>query len=143
MDKLAELFRTAGIIVGFSSNRYDIPVLTHYFQKLGPSAPRLWEKERVDLLEEIELAMKQRISLSRLAEANLGVKKDRHGSEAGVLYREGRIEELKEYCVNDVKLTKELYDLYKKQNYFMVPDKKTGELTKLAFAKPFAATPLF
>ncbi|HEX4104190.1 MAG TPA: ribonuclease H-like domain-containing protein [Candidatus Paceibacterota bacterium] len=141
MNKLAELFREARRIVGFSMNRYDVPVLNNYFQKLRSGAPNLWEKERVDLLEEIEMAAKTRVSLSRLAEANLGVKKDRHGSEAIVLYREGKMEELKEYCLNDVKLTKELYDLYGKQNYFLMPDKKTGEIVKVMLAKPLATGP--
>lgn len=139
MDKLAELFLGARRIVGFSMNRYDVPVLNNYFRKLGAYAPNLWEKERVDLLQEIEMAAKTRVSLSRLAEANLGVKKDHHGSEAIGLYREGKIDELKAYCLNDVKLTKELYDLYEKQNYFLMPDKKTGEIVKVAFAKPRAA----
>ena len=94
-------------------------------------------------MEEIEMAMSSRISLSRLAEANLGVKKGRHGSEAIALYRDGKMEELKEYCLNDVKLTKDLYDLYRKQNYFMVPDKKTGENIKISLAKPAVAAPLF
>jgi DEAD/DEAH box helicase domain-containing protein len=143
MEKLAELFRTAKRIVGFSMNRYDVPVLNNYFQKLGGDVPRLWEMERVDLLEEIEMAAKQRVSLSRLAEANLGVKKGRHGSEAIGLYRDGKIEELKEYCLNDVKLTKELYDLYLKQSYFLMPDKKTGDIVKVALAKPMAPVPLF
>jgi hypothetical protein len=130
MEKIADLFRDATRIVGFSSNRYDIPVLNLYFQRLaatrsgGSARPvlNIWEKERVDLLEEVEMAAGQRISLSRLAEANLGVKKDHHGSEAIGLYKEGRMDELKEYCLNDVKLTKELYDLYRKQRFFMMPD---------------------
>lgn len=143
MDKLIELFATARRIVGFSMNRYDVPVLNNYFQKHGGSVPNLWEKERVDLLEEIEMAAKQRVSLSRLAELNLGVKKDRHGSEAIVLYREGRMKELKEYCLKDVELTKALYDLYRKQNYFLMPDKKTGEIMKVALAKPLTAATLF
>lgn len=133
MDKLAELFNDARRIVGFSMNRYDIPVLNHYFQRLK-DAPKLWEMERVDLLEEIEMATGSRISLDRLAGANLGLSKTHHGSEAGALYREGKIDELKEYCVNDVKLTKELYDLYRKQNFLMVPSKKTGEVVKVEFA---------
>jgi hypothetical protein len=33
MDKLAELFADARRIVGFSMNRYDIPVLNNYFQR--------------------------------------------------------------------------------------------------------------
>lgn len=143
MERLAELFHEARRIVGFSMNRYDVPVLNHYFQKLGGAAPKLWEKERVDLLEEIEMAAKQRVSLSKLAEANLGVKKDRHGSEAIGLYRGGKMDELKEYCLKDVKLTRELYDLYQKQNYLLMPDKQTGEMVRVGFAKPFAVAGLF
>jgi len=135
MDKLAELFNDARRIVGFSMNRYDIPVLNHYFQRL-PGAPRLWEMERVDLLEEIEMATGQRVSLDRLAGANLGLHKTHPSSEAGALYRDGKMEELKEYCINDVKLTKELYDLYRKQNFLLMPSKKTGEIIKVEFAKP-------
>ena len=137
MDKLADLFNDARRIVGFSMNRYDVPVLNNYFQRL-PGAPKLWEMERVDLLEEIEMATGQRISLDRLAGANLGLNKTHHGSEAIGLYRDGKIDELKEYCVNDVKLTKELYDLYRKQNFLLMPSKKTGEIIKVEFAKPSA-----
>ncbi len=143
MDKLAELFAGARRIVGFSMNRYDIPVLTHYFRRLNTGVPRpnLWEMERVDLLEEIELATGHRISLARLAEANLGATKTHHGSEAGALYDEGKMEELKEYCLNDVKLTKDLYDLYRTQHYLLMPDRRAeGGVTKVAFAKP-ASTP--
>ena len=135
MEALAELFHDAKRIVGFSMNRYDVPVLNNYFKRLK-NGPRLWEMERIDLLEEIEMATGHRISLDRLAEANLGEKKSSHGAEAITMYREGRIQELKEYCVNDVKLTKELYDLYRKQNYLMMPSRKDGELVKVAFAKP-------
>lgn len=134
MDKLAELFNDAKRIVGFSMNRYDIPVLNNYFQRI-PGAPKLWAMERVDLLEEIEMATGQRISLDRLAGANLGLHKTHHGSEAITLYRDGKIDELKEYCINDVKLTKELYDLYKNQNYLLMPSKKTGEMVTVEFAK--------
>src|SRR5690242_20560682 len=61
MEKLAALFRNARRIIGFSMNRYDIPVLNNYFQKLGGSGPQLWGMERVDILEEIELASGGRI----------------------------------------------------------------------------------
>jgi len=141
--KMAELFAGAKRLVGFSMNRYDVPVLNCYFQKLGARAPRLWEMERVDLLEEIELVAKQRVSLSRLAEMNLGIKKDRHGSEAIALYRDGKMDELKAYCTKDVEITKALYELYKKDNAFMMPDKKTGQTVRVSFAKPVAAAGLF
>ncbi len=138
MADIARIFSRAKTIVGFSMNRYDVPVLNGYFQKLRTAAPNLWEMERIDLLEEIEVITAERISLSRLAEANLGVKKESRGSEAIKLFHDGKIKELKDYCLNDVKLTKELYDLYRSQNYLLVPDKKTGEIVKVAFAKQSA-----
>lgn len=132
-----QLFNRAGKLVGFSSNRYDIPVLNGYFRRLRIDCD-LWKKERVDLLEEIELATGERISLSRLAEANLGEKKEQHGFDAIQLYKEGRMDELKEYCLKDVRLTKGIYDLYLQQHYLMVPNKRTGETVKVEFAKSIA-----
>jgi DEAD/DEAH box helicase domain-containing protein len=134
MPAAGELFNRAGRIVGFSSNRYDVPVLNGYFRRLRIDCD-LWKKNRVDLLEEIELATGERISLSRLAEANLGEKKEQHGFEAIQLYKEGKMDELKEYCLKDVRLTKEIYDLYMKQHYLMVPSKQTGETVRVEFAK--------
>ncbi len=140
MEACAALFARAGTIVGFSSNRYDVPVLTQYFLRLRKGAPNLWKMERVDLLEEIELATGARVSLSRLAEANLGVAKEHHGFEAGALYREGKMDELTAYCVNDVKLTKELYDLYLRDRSLLVPNQAPGETVRVAFARPAAAS---
>lgn len=143
MPELAKLFVTAGRLVGFSMNRYDVPVLNLYFKKTGKEDPALdlWRKERVDLLDVIEVQTGARVSLSRLAQANLGVAKDMHGSAAIRLFAEGKMEELKEYCLNDVRLTKELYDLYRLHNSLMVPNKETGEVQKIEFpASPAAAT---
>lgn len=129
-----DFFRNSKILVGFSINRYDIPVLNIYFQKMKINPElNLWEKQRIDLLEEIESLYGQRISLSKLAEANLGEKKERHGSEAGDLFFSGQIEELKKYCLKDVELTKKIYDLYLNQNRLIFPDKKTGKNLILDF----------
>lgn len=140
-----DFFKNSKILVGFSINRYDIPVLNIYFQKMNPDKNfNLWLKERIDLLEEIEKICGQRISLSKLAEANLGEKKTRRGSEAGELYLSGQIEELKEYCLKDVELTKKLYDLYKNNKKLIFPDKKTGENIVLDFEnKTFIPSKLF
>ena len=81
------------------------------------------------------MATGNRISLDRLAEANLGVTKTHHGWEAIALYKEGKMDELKEYCLNDVRLTKGLYDLYRNEHALLVPDKETGEKRKVVFTK--------
>lgn len=134
IEELAELFLSARTLVGFASNRYDTPVLNLYFRKLKDrEALNLWTKNRVDLLEEIEKQTGERISLSRLAEANLGIKKEGHGSEAIGLYERGDMETLKKYCLLDVELTKKLYDLYIKDGTLLLPDRLTGETKRLEF----------
>lgn len=135
LDQAYEYFLNSKYLVGFSINRYDIPVLNIYFQKklnLSKSL-NLWEKERIDLLEEIEKIYGQRISLSKLSEVNLGDTKIRHSSEASDLYLTGQIEELKKYCLKDVELTKRLYDLYLNNKRLIFPDKKTGQNLILDF----------
>ncbi|MBI5220674.1 MAG: ribonuclease H-like domain-containing protein [Candidatus Liptonbacteria bacterium] len=132
MERLAELFAGSSRLIGFSLNRYDVPVLNVYFQRLR-NDPQLdlWRKERVDLLQEVEQATGKRISLSRLAEANLGERKSRASAEAIQMFDEGRIEELKEYCLLDVRLTKQLYDLSRAQGFLLVPDRETGALRQV------------
>lgn len=135
--KAAEIFKGAERLVGFSINRYDIPVLQAHFLRMSETREvDLWQKERVDLLQEIEMAVGRRISLSRLSEANLGVPKSQSGAEAIELYKAGKIEELKKYCLEDVRITKELYDLYLKDGYFLIPNKETGEIKKVQLRKP-------
>ena len=130
--RAAEFFRNAVRLVGFSINRYDVPVLTRNFLKLeSREGLDLWKKERVDLLEEVEMASGGRVSLEKLAQANLGLGKTRHSAEAVALWKNGEIEELKAYCLQDVRLTKELYDLLKRQGYLLVPKRGSEELEKV------------
>jgi len=137
LEKLAELFREAERIIGFSINRYDVPVLNLYFQKLSDRLGLdLFQKERVDLLEEIELVTGKRISLGKLAQANLGAGKTGTGAQAIELYREGKIDELKAYCLKDVELTKGIYELYRERKFLYVPHYITGEIQKIEFMKP-------
>lgn len=128
------LFRDAEAIMGFSINRYDVPVLNLAFQRLPEGRDiNLWAKTRIDLAERLEDITKRRISLSRLAFTNLGEKKEHHGSEAIALYKEGRIAELQEYCLNDVRITKELYDCFLRDQFLLVPDKATGDIMRVDF----------
>jgi len=131
---MARYFMEAGTLVGFGINRYDIPVLKHYFDRLGIRID-LFEKERVDMLDKIEFVTGRRISLSRLAEANLGEAKTSKGYEAIRMYEERRMEELKTYCLKDVELTKRLYDVYKEKSMFLIPNRETGETKEVYFAK--------
>ena len=128
MPELGELLKRCGLLIGFSINRFDVPVLAKYYSFNVGAIPTL------DILEEVELALGHRISLDILAKTNLrGDGKTGHGLEATKLYREGKIQELKDYCLNDVRLTKELYDLAMKQKHLLVPKRDTNECVKAEF----------
>lgn len=115
--ELKKLMQEPALLVGFSSNRFDIPILSRVLNLVFDKHPRL------DLCEEIELRTGRRVGLNTLGLVNLGYGKTGQGIEAPQLFAEGRTEELKDYCLNDVKLTKELYDLVRSQKFLKIPKK--------------------
>jgi DEAD/DEAH box helicase domain-containing protein len=102
--KVDEIFRRAGLIIGFNSNGFDLPVLAPY---LFTPVERL---NSLDLMEEIQKSLGHRVTLQSVAEGTLGQNKSGDGLGAIELYKEGKIKELKKYCLDDVKLTKEIYE---------------------------------
>jgi DEAD/DEAH box helicase domain-containing protein len=142
-EPLMDLFRTAKTIVGFSINRYDVPVLNIAFaRKGGGEELNLFAKDRVDLLDDVEAVLGRRVSLEILAQANLGMGKTGKGAHAITLYEEGKIDELKSYCLQDVRLTKDLYDLVRSQGFLKVPNRETGIMEEVRITKHATQTPL-
>ena len=128
LEKVAEFLKNAGLIIGFSISRFDLPVLKNYFSKIsGFEDFDIFTVPRFDLLDEIEFSMGRRIGLDMLARHNLGIGKNGLSLDAPILFQEGKMEELKNYCLNDVKITKDLYELSKRQGYLTVPQKNSAE----------------
>lgn len=126
LPELNGIMKEAGLVVGFSINRFDLPVLDKYFD-FNTKALR-----RVDLLEEIEVNAGKRIGLDLLANANLGIGKTHHGLDAIKFWNEGNLKDLEDYCRNDVKVTKDLYDLALKQGYLVMPERGSDNLIKVS-----------
>lgn len=129
-EKLGELFKKTGLVIGFAIRRFDIPVMKKYFNFDIAAISTL------DLFEDIQSAVGFRVGLGALAWANLGIGKTGKGLEAIELYKNGQLEELKSYCLNDVKLTKELYELAKKQRFLWIPRRDHPEMIKLTLNYP-------
>lgn len=104
LTALEERLKSAELLIGFNIRRFDLPVLAPYLFLSIETLPVL------DLMEEIEKIRGHRVSLHSVAQATLGITKTGEGWNAVSLYEQGRIEELKRYCLNDVRLTKEIYD---------------------------------
>ena len=58
------------------------------------------------------------------------MKKSGHGLDAIDWYRNGEMEKLKEYCKQDVKITKEIFDLIRKQGYLWIPQRHVPQMGK-------------
>ena len=127
LDKLKTLLQGAGLIIGFSINRFDLPILNKHLNI------NLNTIENIDILDDIETKLGHRVGLDWLAQTNLKIGKTGHGLEAIKLYKEGKLEELKNYCLQDVKLTKDLYELGKKQGHLLVPTNYGQEIAKVEF----------
>ena len=104
MFQLEELLRSAGLIIGFNIRSFDFAVLQNYLFTPVNQFPIL------DLLEEIERVRGHRVTLQSVAEATFNDRKTGSGLDAVRLFREGKMKELIDYCMNDVRLTKDIYE---------------------------------
>lgn len=104
LDRFFLRLQEKPLLVGFNSRRFDTPILQTYTKLDLRKLPQL------DIMEEMTKALGHRVSLDSCAQATLGAGKSGSGLEAIRLYREGRMEELKRYCLDDVRLTRDLFE---------------------------------
>jgi len=107
--KLATRLQAAEVVIGFNIRRFDMPVLAPYLPYPITTIPLL------DIMEEVVKNLGHRLSLDSLAQATLGIGKSGSGLDALKWFKQGRLDLITKYCLDDVKLTKELYD-YGKQH---------------------------
>ncbi len=117
-DELSLLFpllEGASYIVGYNIRTFDLPVLQAYYPG---DIERL---SHFDILDAIREKIGRRIGLNDVAFATLNEKKTGHGLMAIDYYKEGKWEELKKYCMDDVMVTKRLfeYGIEKKEIFYM------------------------
>lgn len=103
LSQLWPILERADILVGYNSDHFDIPILNKYY------AGNLSHIKSIDLLKEVKNVLGRRLRLDSLAEGTLGKKKSGNGLEAQTWWREGNIEKVRQYCIDDVRITNELY----------------------------------
>jgi len=104
LSRLWPIIERADMLIGYNSDHFDIPILNRYYPG------NLSHIKSLDLLKEVKNALGRRLRLDSLAEATLGKKKLGSGLQAVRWWKEGEIEKIRAYCLEDVKITKELYD---------------------------------
>jgi len=134
--RLGEMLLEADQVIGFNIKRFDFEVLKPYVNYDIHTLPYL------DILEEVEKLLGHRVKLDSLAQSTLGIGKSGDGLQALKLYKAGRIEELKKYCIDDVKITKELYDYVLSYGKLLLKDYFETKEIKISFNEPESREPL-
>jgi DEAD/DEAH box helicase domain-containing protein len=104
LPKLWPLLERADVLVGYNCDHFDTPILNKYY------SGDLSKIKSVDLLKEVKDVLGRRLKLDNLAEATLGRKKSADGMQAVRWWAQGEIDKVRQYCIEDVRITRELYD---------------------------------
>jgi len=108
--KLWPIFEEAEMLITFNGDHFDIPLLNKYY------SGDLTKIKSLDLLKEMQKVAGRRMKLDQIAEGSLGINKTGHGLDAIKWWREGEVEKVKKYCLDDVRITKEVYEYALKNN---------------------------
>ena len=120
LPKLWPIIEQADMLITFNGDHFDIPLLNKYY------SGDLTKIKSLDLLVEVRNSLGRRIKLDTLAEATLGKNKSGHGLDAITWWQQGEIEKIIKYCIEDVKITKEIYEYALKNGKLKYKDLGAG-----------------
>ncbi len=103
LKELFPLLEKADIVIGFNIDNFDMPALAPYYNGDISQIPTL------DLLLKIKESVGHRISLDAVAHETLNIGKSGNGLDAIRYFKTGQLEKLAHYCLQDVKVTREIY----------------------------------
>ena len=115
--RLIAALRSADRVVGYNLLRFDYEVLRAYADRPLDDLPT------VDMLLDLYRVLSWRPKLDDVAAATLGERKSGHGLDAVRWFREGRLDEVVDYCKRDVEITWEVFDFGRKNGYVQIPDR--------------------
>jgi DEAD/DEAH box helicase domain-containing protein len=116
LTELWPILERTDILVGYNSDHFDIPILNRYYPG------DLSRIKSIDLLKEIKNVLGRRLRLDSFAEGTLKKNKSGSGSQAQVWWKEGNFEKVRKYCLDDVRITRELYEYAKRHGGLIYKD---------------------
>lgn len=114
IGELIELLLEATLVVGYNIRGFDYEVLRAYTDKDLQALPTL------DLMYDLEQRLGFRPKLDSVVSATLGEGKIADGMQALEWWRTGEIDNIIEYCREDVRVTRDLYDFGKRNRWVQV-----------------------
>lgn len=125
LGKLWPIIETADVLIGYNSNSFDIPLLNNYYPG------DLTKIRSLDLLVEVQTALGRRLRLQSLAEGTLKAKKSGDGLQSVRWWQEGLYDKVRAYCIDDVRLTRKLYDYALEHGALKYKDLKDTKTIKI------------
>ena len=122
--KLVEKLRTADMVVGFNVIGFDYVVLQPY------ASFDLREIPTFDILIDVRKKLGFRLSLNHLAQQTLNSEKSADGLLSLKWWKEGKIDQIIEYCIKDVQITRDLF-LFGVKNGYVEYLSKNHDMQKL------------
>lgn len=104
LPQLWPILERADMLIGYNSDTFDIPLLNRYYPG------DLSTIRSLDLMIEVQKVLGRRLRLQSLAEATLGRGKKGDGLKSIEWWQQGLVDKVREYCIEDVRLTRELFD---------------------------------
>jgi DEAD/DEAH box helicase domain-containing protein len=104
LGKLWPILENADMLIGYNSDSFDVPFLNKYYPG------DLSRIKSLDILDEIKNSLGRRVKLDSVAQGTLGVGKSADGLIAQSWWNQGKIDKVREYCIQDVRVTKDIYD---------------------------------
>jgi DEAD/DEAH box helicase domain-containing protein len=114
--KLWPIIEKADMLIGYNSDAFDIPILNNYYPG------DLSRIRSLDLMVEVQKVLGRRLRLQSLAEATLGRGKGGDGLKAIEWWAQGLVDKVREYCIEDVRITRELFDYAVKRGVLKYKD---------------------
>lgn len=104
LPDLFPLLEQADVVIGFNIDNFDMPTFIPYYNGDITKIPTL------DVLTKIKESAGHRIKLDSVAQETLGTGKSGDGLDAIKYYQNQQWEELEKYCIQDVAVTRDVYD---------------------------------
>jgi DEAD/DEAH box helicase domain-containing protein len=125
IEGLIEHLLRADLVVGFNIKQFDYVVLGAYSNR------SLRDLNTFDILEDIHRRLGFRLSLDHLAQETLDESKSGDGLLAVEWFRRGEMDKLIDYCSQDVKVTRDLFEYGLKNGYLVYRSKKENRRLKV------------
>ena len=109
------------LVVGYNIRGFDLPVMVPYGLKIAGL-------DVFDIMYDIQtLTRRPALKLESLAQGTLGAGKSADGLMAVEWYKKGEIQKIIEYCMQDVKVTRDLFQFGRQNGFVRIQNSESSQ----------------